>query len=100
MRGDRSTKIWSIKDRNLQSLLVAMMKLLLQTSHRTRPTMGSTADTFALPAGRQVVDRISSELETYEARVGELHKKDEQEAKEALRQLGPPTGGRAVAQLE
>ncbi|CAK0871625.1 unnamed protein product [Prorocentrum cordatum] len=99
-RGAHNDKVWSSKDKNLLSLLRSTLKLLLQTTHKTRLNSSIGIDTYTMSSKHPVIDGITNELEGYKQLLDQLRRSGEAADKARLKEIGSPAPALGLAALE
>lgn len=103
------------KDKGLVALLVHMLQLMLQTAHRVRMLQGVATEVVLMPVDSPIGQAMEQEGEDFSRQVASLRDKaksggEEQlgvvgveaaeEARKALRELGPPSDSTFAAMID
>ncbi|CAK0822245.1 unnamed protein product [Prorocentrum cordatum] len=88
-RGNHNPKVWTSKDKNLMDLLRSTLKLLLQTTHKTRLNSSISTDAYTMSNEHPVTIAITQELEGYMHTLDSLRKSGTPEDKKRLQEIGP-----------
>jgi hypothetical protein len=81
-------------------LLRSTLRLLLQTTHKTRLNSSISTDTYTMSNEHLVIIAITQELEGYKHTLDSLRKSGAPEDKKRLQEIGPPAPSLALAALE
>ena len=81
------------------SLLRSTLKLLLQTTHKTRLNSSINTDTYTVNSKHAIIGAITDELEGYKATLDQLRSGDAND-KQRLKELGSPAPALGLAALE
>ena len=96
-RGDHKDKSWTSKDPQLRDLLMTMVKLTLNNTHKLRMVTACVFETVGLATDHPVICALADTVEAFKQKVGSLREANDTAA---LKVLGPPTADLALTLIE